>query len=472
MRVKTIIFYFVCVLLLGYWSSLLAGEQIPKSLIIGKVVYYPDEALYYKESKKTAFVTKFETPPVIDGKIDDSCWTQAKEYGDFVLVTSEGLNQPAKKKTFFRAGYDEDNLYLGIILEEPDMSSLKVSPKPELDKRDSAIEDQDVVNIMLSAPTARQLYFNICVNAAGEIADTGMKWKSGEVSWYYRGYDIANLVVKTSRQESRWTVEMVVPYAGVMMWASENSAPWAFQIVRQERTQNEFSSWNRCNNFPEGPWSFGILWVKENEEPLILERADVIKVGSGEYILKCIIRKLAKQPVSAEILASVGGEGKIKAVFKQEITTIFFPYKIDESKLNFSPGCNESDGIRGILFAQIEGKEMINLGTYGVQIPKIDTPGKGWFSLQKGSILQGEKALKIKFSLPVGDDLISNLEMKVNIKNTAAEEKVELKGREGEFALATDFLPCGEHTIVIEVSRDDICLFSRSFKLTVLEGLL
>ncbi|MBI4023780.1 MAG: hypothetical protein HY360_02300, partial [Verrucomicrobia bacterium] len=67
-----------------------------------------------------------DTPPVIDGKMDDACWQEAEVAQDFLLLPSGAPTQP----TEVRLAYDARNLYVFFKLYEARMDQVDVG-KPE-----------------------------------------------------------------------------------------------------------------------------------------------------------------------------------------------------------------------------------------------------------------------------------------------------------------------------------------------------
>ena len=142
--------------------------------------------------------TRFDSPPVIDGKLDDPVWANCKEFGDFRLLDTSDQPKPVSEKTSFRMGYDKGCLYVAIRCQESAMDRLAVSAMPQPETRDGPIEDQDVVHIMLASPNWRnEEYAHVCANAAGEIVDTLMRWEPGHVGWYHFKATLEGLRVKS-----------------------------------------------------------------------------------------------------------------------------------------------------------------------------------------------------------------------------------------------------------------------------------
>src|SRR5205085_6107139 len=83
-------------------------------------------------------ITKFDKPPVIDGKLDDEVWKQAVVLKDFYQI-SPGDNTAPSKPTEVMIGYDAKFLYLGFhCLDEPDKVRASVA------KRDNVFGEDNV----------------------------------------------------------------------------------------------------------------------------------------------------------------------------------------------------------------------------------------------------------------------------------------------------------------------------------------
>ena len=78
-----------------------------------------------------------DTPPVIDGKIDDSCWSKADTATNF---TDYELERLAVEQTIVRVLYDDENLYFGFLARDPDPSAIRAN----LADRDTPFQDDHV----------------------------------------------------------------------------------------------------------------------------------------------------------------------------------------------------------------------------------------------------------------------------------------------------------------------------------------
>jgi hypothetical protein len=84
------------------------------------------------EKSSPVTVPKFETPPVIDGKLDEDIWRDAAQFKNFVQTEPGYLIAPSKE-TIAYMGYDAQNLYIGFFcFDEPDKIRATVAKRDEV----------------------------------------------------------------------------------------------------------------------------------------------------------------------------------------------------------------------------------------------------------------------------------------------------------------------------------------------------
>lgn len=180
-----------CVLLLAC-AGCVSGTQprlAGKSLENGIVVEIP--------------ASRAETPPEINGVLDDVAWQVGKWTGDFVET---GWLEPAQPETFVKISYDREALYLAFRCMEPDTGSLRKAPV----KRDGPVWRNDCVEIWL-IPSKLELAYHIIVDSNGTVWDASelenqIEWKMTRIAaWNSR------ISVCCKVYDGYWTVEMKLP---------------------------------------------------------------------------------------------------------------------------------------------------------------------------------------------------------------------------------------------------------------------
>ena len=473
----------------------IAGTQ-GRSLLASPLAYYPDETSAFSQGKKVLRASRFDTPPVIDGNLDDRVWAGCKECGDFCLLDTSEQRRPVSEKTSFRLGYDKDGLYVAIRCEESAMDRLSVSAKPQPETRDGLIENQDVVHIMFGSPHWRNDQFgHICVNAAGEFTDTLMNWKPGMVGWYHRGATLKGVEVKASRDAKGWNVEMAVKNADVGTWGSDGlNMPWAFQVVRFERPHGELSSWNPATVFPHGPDHFGVLFLAQ-EMPLYVEHLKLIHLDQTSYAVRAVVRRLTDGTLNAVLSVNDKPEGRTPISLDKPLSVVFLPVEIDRAKLSYemSYGRMVSKPVSYNVFAawdKVSQKVMLGSKQFrkeetgaGLVMPGLNNQNiashipeeSGLRSLvpETDTIIAGRRALAVKFNLPFGDDLLPKTKFVLRLRSTtpprrSVEMSLTAKHRSGVFALDTGDLKPGVYSIELETRGKRESSWNASFHLGVL----
>jgi hypothetical protein len=76
-------------------------------------------AAHGAEERKIIVITRTDSPPTIDGRLDDPAWLQATVVDDFHQNNPNYL-EAATEETVVRLLYDDDYLYVGADLRDKD----------------------------------------------------------------------------------------------------------------------------------------------------------------------------------------------------------------------------------------------------------------------------------------------------------------------------------------------------------------
>ncbi len=185
-----------------------------------------------------------ENPPVLDGVLDSSEWSSAREVTLGQYETGEIL----KENTSALLMYDREYLYIGFQCHESDMANVVAKCTAE----NSAVFMDDCVEVMLSGEEAPQSesYIHLVSNS------NGVKYTSN--TRYPERLPIWN--VKTNRQSESWTVEIRIKLSTIVD-PNTNAAFWRINLFRERWIggQGQFSSWAKTPLGFHTPYSFGIL---------------------------------------------------------------------------------------------------------------------------------------------------------------------------------------------------------------------
>ncbi|WP_318343953.1 DUF5916 domain-containing protein [Flagellimonas baculiformis] len=208
---------------------------------------------------KKIYMTKdlgSETPPTIDGILDDPAWNLV-EWGDNFIEQRPDENTPPGQQTAFKMVYGEKSLYIGIRCfdTEPDKIMKRLS------RRDGF--EGDWIGVFIDSYHDQRTAFGFIVTAAGVKGDVfeSNNGANEDDSWNPIWY------VKTHTDSEGWTAEMRIPLSQIKFGNEENQV-WGLQVMRRYFKNEERSVWQRLPRDVAGFVSeFGELHGLKNIQP-------------------------------------------------------------------------------------------------------------------------------------------------------------------------------------------------------------
>ncbi|MCD6166212.1 carbohydrate binding family 9 domain-containing protein [bacterium] len=190
------------------------------------------------DSIKTMIAVRVQSPPKIDGKLDDPCWKLAIPTSDFIQMDPEE-GKPATEQTIVRVVYDQNNLYFGIecLDSRPDKVVARLVP------RDSNFWPGDLISIALDTFHDHQNCFVFQVNPLGIQRDLRSE---GDGRWGWGGTDVAwdGLWWSKGRVTDKgWTVEIAIPFK-TLRFPRKKEQIWGVNIQRYQSSKKEDSDWS------------------------------------------------------------------------------------------------------------------------------------------------------------------------------------------------------------------------------------
>ncbi len=183
------------------------------------------------EKVRPVNVPKFETPPVIDGKLDEAVWRSAAVLKDFYQI-DPGDNIAPSKQTEVLIGYDSKSLYIAFrAFDEPDKVRATVA------KRDNMFQD-DYVGFFLDTFNDKRKAFEMFFNPLGIQGDGVLTEGSGD--------DMSVDVLMESKgaiNDAGFIVEIAIPFKSIRYEAGKDKLWGAHFFRRIQRFNRELSSW-------------------------------------------------------------------------------------------------------------------------------------------------------------------------------------------------------------------------------------
>ena len=186
-------------------------------------------------------------PPVIDGKLDDPCWTRQGEWtGDFVQrEPHEG--RPGSQPTHLKILYDDHYIYAAIRADDSELATL-----PRLrGKRDELVGD--VVGVNFDSYFDKRTGFEFDLSSGGAKTDLVLKNDSWDASWdaVWDG--------KVGTEPGAWTAEFRIPLSQ-LRYSGQREQVWGLHSWRWIDRLQEESDWQLLPmDSPGFVYSFGEL---------------------------------------------------------------------------------------------------------------------------------------------------------------------------------------------------------------------
>ncbi len=202
-----------------------------------------------RASAREAVTRRTDDPPVIDGRLDDSCWDTAVPSTNFMIRTGDG--DVPSQQTIVRICHDGTHIYIAFECLEDRMDALSAA----VAVRDAQeLEEDDLVAIAFDTfLDGRSSYAFFC-NALGTKMDLHVSECGRSVD---EGWD-AVWSVATSRSEDRWTAELAIPFSA-LRHAGAGETTWGIDFWRSERPHREVSSWSNRDGGSLDPSDYGRL---------------------------------------------------------------------------------------------------------------------------------------------------------------------------------------------------------------------
>jgi hypothetical protein len=169
----------------------------------------------------TATAVRTETPPAVDGRLDDAAWTNAPVISTFTQRDPfEG--QPVSETTEVRIAYDDVAIYIAGRFHD------RFPVTTRLGRRDMAPSSSDWFTVSLDTFYDRRTAFQFEVNPSGvrrDAALSGGRGDGGDAAWD------AVWDVGTSVDDGGWTAEMRIPFSQ-LGFAPSDELIWGLQLER------------------------------------------------------------------------------------------------------------------------------------------------------------------------------------------------------------------------------------------------
>lgn len=218
--------------------------------------------------------TRIETPPVIDGKLDDACWLEHTQVDrrKFTQIIPVNLG-PSRFETEIRVAYTDAAMYVAARLYDTSPDSIQT----ELGLRDDGNRNVDMFGVGFDTYFNQQNAFVFWVTAAGVQGDIYVTPDGDDPNW--------NAVWKSevNIDDQGWTVEMEIPLFN-LRFPKQHTQTWGINFYRQVKRYNSEAYWNPVDATVNGSVNqYGMLEGLENIQPPLRLSATPYVSGQVSY---------------------------------------------------------------------------------------------------------------------------------------------------------------------------------------------
>ena len=185
-----------------------------------------------------------DSPPKIDGMLNDICWQRATRSGNFIQY-GPSPGDPATQPTKVYLTYDRNRLYVGFECFKDDMNRLASNST----QRDSPFFSDDYVEVFLDTFSDKRNCYAFALNPLGTQRDRRIINEGSNVR--RGGSELGSALPwdcdwdgRAAIHADRWTAEFSIPFAELRFPKSQNpSGAWGINFWRHDESREEEQSW-------------------------------------------------------------------------------------------------------------------------------------------------------------------------------------------------------------------------------------
>jgi len=172
---------------------------------------------------------------ILDGVLDEPVWQSGEAATGFIASEPvDGL--PATAESFVRVAYDQNNLYIGADLRDPDPLLVYADER----RRDALFDRSDAFSVLIDPFHDHQTGFLFDTNPLSALSDALVSQNGARIERDWDGLWEA----AARRTETGWSVEFRIPFLTIR-FQSGASQIWGMQFRRRVPHLKETSFWGR-----------------------------------------------------------------------------------------------------------------------------------------------------------------------------------------------------------------------------------
>ncbi len=188
-----------------------------------------------------------DTPPIIDGKLDDAVWSQASVVNELHEVFPFEFDPPSQETEFYLL-YDKDALYVGVRVLESDPSTITAQ---NLKQGTETLFHDDFIAIMLDPFHDRRSGYKFLTNPNGVRAESLFVNTTEQIFDWDGIWETKSVIT-----DEGWTTELAIPFKTLSFDKADNT--WGVNFQRNIAWNRELIAWESRNRV-SNPSASGIL---------------------------------------------------------------------------------------------------------------------------------------------------------------------------------------------------------------------
>ena len=185
---------------------------------------------------KTISITRTDSPPIVDGRLDDAVWSQADCVDDLHQVNPIEYAEPTVHTCVYLL-YTSDTLYVGARLSDDGAENLSA----QVLRQGERFVSDDFFGLILDPFNDRRSGYRFTVNPNGVRSEllyqnTSQQNQDWEGIWS----------AAATRNEDGWIAEMAIPFNTLSFDPQDDT--WGINFMRWVPRKNEWIGWVSRNN--------------------------------------------------------------------------------------------------------------------------------------------------------------------------------------------------------------------------------
>lgn len=185
---------------------------------------------------KSARAVRVNSPPVIDGRLEDAAWEDVLPVTDLIQTEPDNLALPTES-TEVRIVYDDSGLYFAFRCYDSEPAGIMRRMARRDQWMEAGNDNSDWINVALDPQDDNRTGYVFIVNAAGVKMDLFIPDDENYDSSWDAVWD-----AKVSVDDEGWIAELELPFS-VFQFDSKGEQTWGMELNRVIYRKQEWHEW-------------------------------------------------------------------------------------------------------------------------------------------------------------------------------------------------------------------------------------